>query len=76
MLADGQAAERLYREATERLSHIKPARRSLARTVEWHLGKVFGKLGLNSRKELQVALSDVGAAVIRHYSPPGPEVVV
>jgi DNA-binding CsgD family transcriptional regulator len=32
------------------------------RTVEWHLGKVFGKLGVNSRKELRAALSDVGAA--------------
>ena len=34
------------------------------RTVEWHLGKVYGKLGVNSRKELRVALSDVGTAVI------------
>jgi DNA-binding CsgD family transcriptional regulator len=32
--------------------------------VEWHLGKVYGKLGVNSRKELRVALSDVGTAVI------------
>jgi DNA-binding CsgD family transcriptional regulator len=35
------------------------------RTVEWHLGKVFGKLGVSSRKELRAALSDVGAAVVR-----------
>ena len=34
------------------------------RTVEWHLGKVFGKLGLNSRRELSAALSDVGAVVV------------
>ena len=27
------------------------------RTVEWHLSKVFGKLGINSRKELRSALS-------------------
>jgi DNA-binding CsgD family transcriptional regulator len=27
------------------------------RTVEWHLSKVFGKLGIGSRKELRVALS-------------------
>ena len=30
------------------------------RTVEWHLSKVFGKLGIGSRKELSAALSDVG----------------
>jgi DNA-binding CsgD family transcriptional regulator len=30
------------------------------RTVEWHLSKVFGKLGISSRKELRSALSDVG----------------
>ena len=35
------------------------------RTVEWHLSKIFGKLGVSSRKELRAALSDVGAAVVR-----------
>jgi DNA-binding CsgD family transcriptional regulator len=30
------------------------------RTVEWHLSKVFGKLGISSRKELPSALSDIG----------------
>jgi DNA-binding CsgD family transcriptional regulator len=34
------------------------------RTVEWHLGKVFGKLGISSRKELRSALSDIGATVV------------
>jgi DNA-binding CsgD family transcriptional regulator len=33
------------------------------RTVEWHLSKVFGKLGINSRKELRSALSDIGANI-------------
>jgi DNA-binding CsgD family transcriptional regulator len=35
------------------------------RTVEWHLSKVFGKLGVSSRKELRTALSDVGATDVR-----------
>ena len=30
------------------------------RTVEWHLTKMFGKLGISSRKQLSSALSDVG----------------
>ena len=34
------------------------------RTVEWHLSKVFGKLGISSRKELRSALSDIGANVL------------
>jgi DNA-binding CsgD family transcriptional regulator len=29
--------------------------------VEWHLSKVFGKLGISSRKELRSTLSDIGA---------------
>ena len=28
-----------------------------ARTVEWHLGKIFTKLGIGSRRELQAALA-------------------
>src|SRR5205823_13145656 len=34
------------------------------RTVEYHLSKVFGKLGISSRKELRSALSDIGANVL------------
>ncbi len=35
------------------------------RTVEWHLTKMFGKLGISSRKQLRSALSDVGEPVVR-----------
>jgi len=31
-----------------------------ARTVEWHLGKIFTKLGISSRRELQAALAGPG----------------
>ena len=31
-----------------------------ARTVEWHLGKVFTKLGISSRRELDAALASRG----------------
>jgi DNA-binding CsgD family transcriptional regulator len=44
------------------------------RTVEWHLTKMFGKLGISSRKQLRSALSEVGqpsCASSRHTGPSG-----
>ena len=32
------------------------------RTVEWHLAKVYGKLGVGSRRELRQALASLGPA--------------
>ena len=34
------------------------------RTVEYHLAKVFSKLGIGSRKELRAAILDTGVATV------------
>ncbi len=38
------------------------------RTVEWHLHKVFSKLGISSRKELRAAMSDLDRVPLSAYS--------
>ena len=42
-----------------------------ARTVEWHLRKIFAKLGIGSRKELREALPDHGPQEQPGASVPG-----
>ena len=44
------------------------------RTVEWHLTKAFGKLGISSRKQLRSALSDVEQASSAPSNDSGPRV--
>jgi DNA-binding CsgD family transcriptional regulator len=61
---DLTAQERQIAElARDRLSNPEIAARLFLspRTVEWHLHKVFGKLGISSRKELHDALRSSGA---------------
>jgi DNA-binding CsgD family transcriptional regulator len=36
-----------------------------ARTVEWHLSKVFTKFGISSRRELRAGLAENGRLLVR-----------
>ena len=36
-----------------------------ARTVEWHLSKVFTKFGISSRRELRTGLAEDGRLLVR-----------
>jgi len=40
------------------------------RTVEWHLSKVFSKLGIRSRKDLRAVLASTEPAAVGQSSPP------
>ncbi len=63
--AGGLAAGHTDEDALVQPAEVGGCRLFLSpRTVEWHLTKVFGKLGIGSRKELRSALSDVSAAAL------------
>jgi len=49
-------------QASEQIREIAGTLYLSSRTVEWHLRKVFGKLGISSRNELGRALPE-GAAL-------------
>lgn len=65
------AEERVARKAADGLSNkeISQALYVTVKTVEWHLGQVYAKLGIARRAELpQVLAAGRGAAVARHGS--------
>src|SRR5436190_1198793 len=64
LLYDGDAAESFYRESIEGLARDGLSNPEIgarlfisARTVQYHLGKVFTKLGISSRSQLYRALA-------------------
>jgi len=63
---DGQASQEAYiaRLAVAGRTNVEIGTQLFlsTRTVEWHLSKVYAKLGVSSRRELRQALVSLGQA--------------
>jgi hypothetical protein len=58
----GRSGSREMRRSivAEELEHREVPGKEAFAELEWHLTKVFGKLGISSRRQLRSALPDVG----------------